>query len=369
MLSYNVENAALPGRPAPPMDREAMTMITLPLEGLYQLGPRAAQANAEMRAAEADTAGERLNIGIAATRSFYRVALAQVRLATAREVSEWLDSIVSYNRTRVTEGVAAEADLIRSELERDRALADATMQEADLAEAVADLGSFISGAPGASSPSVRSDSTPLTPTELDTPPESLVQRAFLSRPDLRAARERLAAASAGVSSQRSMIVRQLGVSLGTKRSAGTTSLLAGLSVPLPLFDQNAGEIRRTQAERDASAFALAMRQREVRALVTGQWEAARLLTRRVTMLATPGPGIRYLARADEARRIALGAYREGAVPLIQVIDATRAWADARLMYYSLLYAQHEAVIDLSIALGDDPAEIIRQLHATSSGNR
>ena len=54
------------------------------------------------------------------------------------------------------------------------------------------------------------------------------------------------------SGERTMIVRQLGATIGTKHSAGNTYLTAGLSIPLPLFDQNSGEIARAAGERDAA---------------------------------------------------------------------------------------------------------------------
>src|SRR5260370_10429212 len=145
---YQVDNQPLPGRAAPPMDREMMLTATLPLEPLYQRWSRVSGANAEVRAAEADAQADRQRIELDATRAFYRMARAQVALAAARDLTAWLDSVVPYNRTRVKEGVAAEADLIRSELERDRAEADATLQEADLARARADLSVFLGDEPG-----------------------------------------------------------------------------------------------------------------------------------------------------------------------------------------------------------------------------
>jgi cobalt-zinc-cadmium efflux system outer membrane protein len=152
-----------------------------------------------------------------------------------------------------------------------------------------------------------------------------------------------------------MVVRQLGAMIGTRTSPGATSLIAGVSLPLPIFDQNRGEIARASAERDAAAFELAAAERTARAEVTGAYEAAQLLTERTGVLATRGPGgtPAYLARADEARRIALGAYREGAVPLLSVIDAARAWGEARLAYYRTLFAQHESVLALLAAQGAD----------------
>lgn len=355
ILMYQVENAPLPGGAAPPMDREMMLTATLPLEPLYQRWSRVSGATTEIRAAEADAQGERQRIGMDATRAFYRMARAQVAVDAARDLAAWLDSVVAYNRTRVKEGVAAEADLIRSELERDRADVQATMQEADLARARADLTVFLNQQPDAAffvaaldAPFVLPDVSPTNGTGS-------------TRPDIRAARERVAAAGSGVTTERTNFVRQLGITVGTKRSAGTTSLIAGISMPFPLFDQNRGGVARAAAERDAAALELAAQERIGRAEIIGHAAAARLLTGRAGLLADASRGQGYLARADEARRIALGAYREGAVPLIQVIDAARAWGEARLAYYQILYAQHESVVELLVAEGVDIASALPSL--------
>jgi len=349
MLTYQVENAPWPGQPAPPMEREVMATATLPLEMLYQRWSRVGGGNAGIRAAEADAAGERQRVGLSAARAFYRTALAQVGLEAAQDLAGWLDTVVAYNQARVGEGVTAEADLIRSQLERDRAAAEAAMQEADLARARAALSTFIGDKAASSSELVAvADDAPLAL------PETLAgDQALATRPDIRAARERLAAAGAGVASERTGLIRQLGVTVGTKRSAGTTSLIAGVSLPFPLFDQNRGAIGRAAAERDAAAFELAAHQRAGRAELVGASEAARVLTVRARLMADRSRGEPYLTRADEARRIALGAYREGAIPLIQVIDAARAWGEARIAYYQILYAQHESVLALLAAEGVD----------------
>jgi cobalt-zinc-cadmium efflux system outer membrane protein len=151
-----------------------------------------------------------------------------------------------------------------------------------------------------------------------------------------------------------MIIRELSATIGTKRSAGTTSMMAGLSVPLPVFDPNRGEIVRASAERDAAALDLAAQERTALAELNGAYDAARLLTERTALLARGSDGRPpFLARADEARRIALGAYREGAASLLQVIDAARAWNEARLAFYETMYAQHESIAALIVAHGDD----------------
>jgi cobalt-zinc-cadmium efflux system outer membrane protein len=175
------------------------------------------------------------------------------------------------------------------------------------------------------------------------------------------ARARVTATAAGVDVARSHLVPDLSAMAGLKWSAGTTTLLAGLSLPLPLLNQNGGDRDQANAERDAAAFELAAIERQVRAEVIAAGEAAQLLHDRVLALRGPRDSVttgqaqpvRYLARADEARRIALGAYREGAVPLLQVLDAARTWGEARVTWYRTLYAQHESVVSLLVAEGRD----------------
>src|SRR5439155_8775539 len=150
---------------------------------------------------------------------------------------------VAYNRARVQEGVAAEADLIRSQLERDRVAADASLQQAELAQARAALGAYLGDARASVAvPAVAIEDMPL--------PMPGGAGTIDTRPEVRAARARLAAAGAAVGVERSMIVRQVGATIGTMQTGRTTSMIAGIALPLPLFDQNRGEIQRATSERD-----------------------------------------------------------------------------------------------------------------------
>ena len=161
-----------------------------------------------------------------------------------------------------------------------------------------------------------------------------------------------------------MLVRQLGATIGTMQTGHTTSMIAGISLPLPLFDQNRGEVQRAGAERDAAAFELAAQERTAAADLQGALEAARILTDGAARLAS-SDSTSFLTRADESRRIALGAYREGAVPLFQVIDAARSWSEARMTYYRTIVAQHQSILWLLVTQGRDLYSELRE--STSVG--
>ena len=370
MLDYQVENTPFPGgRPLVGLVAEHMTTATMPLAPLYQRGARVAQADALVRAADAETRATGQRVALDAARAYYRTALAEIGADAADNLSRWLDSVVIYNRTRVQQGVTAEADLIRSEIERDRALADASIAAAELARARADLSMYL-GDPTTMRGRwrVAVDDRPLFMAVVHATGsrDANVDSATTARlrPDVTAARERLVAATAATSLEQRVRLRQLGATFGVKQSGGVNSMLAGVSVPLPMFDQNRGALSGARAARDAAGFELIAQERSARADLLGAQEAARLLTERATMLAardSAGRGARYLARTDEARAIALGAYREGAVSLLQVLDAARAWGEARLSYYRTLFAQHEAVLALVAAQGDDVATALPTL--------
>jgi Outer membrane protein len=241
------------------------------------------------------------------------------------------------------------------------------MAEAELAEARGALAAYLNDGGGGARLEVRAADALLTmpaalsnqepsaaraSTDAQTSASTPTERALSSRGEVRAARERLASATAGVAAEQRMFIRQLGATLGMKQMAGSTSMIAGFSLPIPVFDANRGEVQRASAERDAAAFEVANQERVTSSELLGAYEAARVLTTRANLL-THGGTDSFLARADEARRIALGAYREGAVPLFQVIDAARTWGDARVTYYRLLYAQHQSVLALLAAQGTD----------------
>ncbi len=364
ILGYQLENVRLPGGDPVPMDREGMATVTIPLEFIYQRGSRVGRANSELRGAEAEARTVRQRLALDATRSYYETALAQVELSTARDLAGWLDSMVEYNRTRSREGVSAEVDLLRAQLERDRAWAEVTMQEVKLAHAQAELAGFIGDSLDAIPASWPTVTIPDEPLPLPQSPSWSTHGAsgrapnsalLDKRPEVQAARERLSAASSGVGVARSLLIRELGAMVGVKRTEGTSSLMAGLSLPVPIFDQNRGDIARAHAERDLAAAELANTERTVGAEILAALEGARLLSQRAQLLAgnQGGRAVRFLEWAAETRRISVGAYQEGAVPLLQVLDAARAWGEARVIFYRTLFAQHESIIAVLAAEGTD----------------
>ncbi|MEO8578279.1 MAG: TolC family protein [Gemmatimonadales bacterium] len=350
VATYQVENVGFPGSRAPAgIDRETASFLTIPLEPIYQRGPRVRQADEEVKASRAVEVGVQRQVSLDAARAFFRLALAQVSVETAMEALAGLDRLTSYNRARVTEGVSAEGDLVRVQLERDRAAAEVVMEQAELARARAQLQPYLRSDRATRADSLRVSLAGLRSTfVLPTLPE-LLQQASRTRPELLIARARVAAAGAETGVQQTLTVRQVGATFGSKRVSGENSMIAGVSVPLPIFDRNRGEVQRARSSKTAAELELAWSQRTVSSEVEGALEAARLLSAEVARLDSS-----FLEKADESRRIALAAYEGGIATLLQVLDASRARSESRLTYFRTLFAQRQSLLELLVASGSDP---------------
>ena len=60
-----------------------------------------------------------------------------------------------------------------------------------------------------------------------------------------------------------------------------------------------------------------------------------------------------LNQADESRSIALAAYREGATPLLTVLDAERTRAEVRQEFFKTIFDYQIALSDLELAVGKE----------------
>jgi cobalt-zinc-cadmium efflux system outer membrane protein len=349
IATYGVEDTSFPGQePAPDLEAERSAYVTFPLEALFQRRPRIDRADEGVRAAEAELATAERHTAREVARAFYRVALAQVAVVAAEENRSAVERLVEYLRVRVAEGASPEADLIRAEVERDQTATEVTLADVDLVRARSDLQPFL-GSPPPSLDTLRV--TVAEPSLASAPLATLEQftRHGSLRPELVSARAKVGAAQAAVAYERRLVIREAGASFGLKRTNGVNSMIAGLSVSVPIFDRNRGEIDRATAEHLAAERELAWIERVVTAEVTGAYEVARRLSARVSDLQRT-----FLSRAEESSRITLAAYQEGGATLLQVLDATRTLAAARLSYSRAVFAQRESLFELMIAAGYDP---------------
>jgi cobalt-zinc-cadmium efflux system outer membrane protein len=360
-----LENAGYPGQHLPStIARETSLYVTFPFEPLFQRAPRVRRADEEVKAAEASLLLARRLVAAQTVRAFFGVALAQVLQEEAEENRSRLEQLVAYNRVRVGEGVTAEGELLRLEVELDRAANEVVLTEVETARSRARLAPYIgpAGAGEGSSEMRAAVPTPGTsPTSALPVVEQVMAEARQRRPEIVASRARASAAASSVDYERSLKMRQLGATFGNKRTGGVNSIVASVGLTIPLFNLNRGGIDRATGERLAAEHETAWIERSVTADVEAAHGAATRLTKQLGALQQT-----FLARAMHVHELTLAAYQEGGATLLQVLDATRMLADARLTYSRTLFAQRESLFDLALATGAAPDEALDLLTAWST---
>jgi cobalt-zinc-cadmium efflux system outer membrane protein len=155
---------------------------------------------------------------------------------------------------------------------------------------------------------------------------------------LAAADAEISAAQARVSVARRARIPDVTVSVGARRVGGSHDRAAvlSLSVPLPLFNNGAGELARAHAELDrAQAQRTAISLDTEQGMVDAQNDVANALA----AADAAGPA---LAAAGEAARIARIGYAEGKFSQLDLIEAERALTESRESSIDALAALHDA---------------------------
>jgi cobalt-zinc-cadmium efflux system outer membrane protein len=288
--------------------------------------------------------------------AFVQVVVAAATVAFTADVSEAQARTVALSKARLDAGAISEADLARIEtqrLEADQALDTAKGQLRGARVALA----FLLGVRG---PVPDFDVVPgpfengATPHGLESATrESLLRRALENRPDVIAARRQRERTDAALELARRQRIPDFTFSL-TYTQQGTTNtaitpptLTAGISLPLPVFYHQQGEIQRAEADQRTQEIAVARAAATAASDVESAWAsyvAAHALVARME------GGL--LERARTARDLVEVQYRKGAASLLDRLDAERTFIATRIEYLQDVAGYWAAVFKLEQAAGE-----------------
>jgi cobalt-zinc-cadmium efflux system outer membrane protein len=268
------------------------------------------------------------NITLDVQRAFVDAWLAKESLSVARQNMASLNQIVEVNQARYKAGDIAELEFIRSRLAAVQFQTTVRQWEFRVRTALIELQTLMGRPRYLDSFDItgglRMD--PKIPSQ-----EELHTLAGQSRPDLRSLERDLARAKSNIQLQ--LAHAKMDVSLGTeyRRQQGVNgtgnSLGFFLSIPLPVYDRNQGEIERArQEERQVQ-----LRIRALQSVIGSEVETAyqQLLTSRALLEDIEN---RMLRQAHIVREITEYSYRRGEATLLEFLDAQRAYNDTMQGY-------------------------------------
>lgn len=286
-----------------------------------QLIERGGKRDLRIKGAEARLAAAGLDLDDTARQqlgvlryAYYNLRLAQEKLLIARETAELYGKAAEAGRLRLKAGDLAPVDVSRLQIDKARADADARQAEADLDQARVAL-AYLIGREGDGASLTAADNWP------SLEEQALEQTPLDQRPDLEAARKRLAAAEADRDLAKAKKNRDVTVGFQLERNlqnAPTNSFGFGVSVPLFIWHEYEGDIARAESDLDVARQQFAQQQ----AMAVGQVAQARsaLLAARDRYRRLESG---LLADAERVAKAAELAYGKGAMGLMDLLDARR----------------------------------------------
>ncbi len=308
-------------------------------------GLRLALAERNQESAQAEVAAVEKRLVYEVKAAYQKAAFERLRVELLRENLNNLQQLVKLNEVRVREGYTAEGDLIKVRLEAQRF--DYQLRKTALEYGKAKI--HLLNTLGAHSFELTdtdfelADNLDFQPTAFEP---ATLQAAALRQPQLLAAQSRIERARAQLQLEQARTRPDITATFGYKRNGGDNALYGALSVPLPLYNKNQGMIARAQAEIEVAEAEVRYARNNVLAELAAARRAVTLHQQQIEAMRAD-----FLLQADEARNIALAAYREGASDLLVVLDAQRTRSQAQELYFQALYDFQIAVHELERAAG------------------
>jgi cobalt-zinc-cadmium efflux system outer membrane protein len=283
--------------------------------------------------------------------SFYGLLLAQKSAELARDNLKRYQPILRANRLRLKAGDISESDFLRIEVEALKSQSDLDNTEAELKKACSELAVLLAW-PERAMNFIAQDHWP-EPKDIGQSQgeEALLKKALAQRPDLQAAKLRIDQSQKELSLARKLRIPDVTVGLSYAHDPGTPFLDTagvGISLPLPLFYRNQGEIGKAEVNLNNAELEAQKVEQDARADVVSAlavWESAETIIQRFTGA--------ILDRVTRVRRTAELAYSKGSTGILDMIQAERDYNAAMLEYYKALANRTLAYADLLKASGEE----------------
>jgi cobalt-zinc-cadmium efflux system outer membrane protein len=333
--------------------RESVVGVSETIASVLQPLPITGQRRFEIQAADAlvDATTLRADDATRRARADLRLAYADLVAAQTREreltaARDRLQELAGILSRREREGDAAGFDRLRAEREVLDVEADRVIAAADRARAQGRLAGFFAASVDPTS-LVAADRVV---TVRDVPPvDALLEQAERTRGEVLALRKEVESAGFAARAADKRRVPEPEVIGGTKTSnfegGGVGSVLAVQAV-LPLFDNGRAERARAQARSSQASARLEALQISLRGDIAA-WRGAALERR----AAADRYRASAVASASDVERIARVSYESGERGILELLDAYRTSASARVRQAALDVSAREAEIELEFVSG------------------
>jgi cobalt-zinc-cadmium efflux system outer membrane protein len=319
--------------------------IGLPLDLGGLRSKRVAAAKEELALADVDEAAALIGLRRELRAAFYGILGADEEIALAERTLAIAERVKTVAQARFEEGAAPRLDVMNAELGAVRARVDLDMARSARRAAQAELNALLNRPPGMTvSLAGGAADLPSLPTLDAATASALAQNA-----DLRAIDGELAIERRSLDILKAERVPTPTFTVGTALNAPgefDVGLHAGISLSIPLFSRNQGEIAGSLARADSVRARRDAARRQVEAKVFAALD--RLGARRARVQAFTHD---IVPTATAVEELAEESYRLGRDSILATLTAQVGLRDVRAEYLQALADLHAAVADLEAILG------------------
>lgn len=297
-------------------------------------------ARSDRSAAQAAFVAQEFAIATQVSGAYFKAVSAREQLTNHQELAALSTQLLDSVRSRVDAGSATETDRLRAEVINEQSQLELESAQYQLESAMRVLSSAIGLEQAIDLPLVSLiDSLPVVQSYEEIIASTLESNSKVSHARIAIERARNAHKLAQADSTPSLIA-----SIGPRYSDidQETTMDVGLSLEIPLFDRNQGEIKATLSERLSAAADLQSVQLELLALVAEAWSDYQ---------SSHSSAARYreliLPKAQQTFEMTQQAYQSGKVDYLRLLDAQQVVIESRLVYIRALEQLHQAAAMLN----------------------
>jgi outer membrane protein, heavy metal efflux system len=318
--------------------------------GISYMIERGHKRQARIQAAKDQTSVTRSQVSDTERGLTFNVAQQFVGILLAKSTLQFANQdLASYQQTvnlgseQYRAGAISEGDLLKIKLQLLQFQMDVSQAQLSLVQAYASLRALLGYDAIPAGYEVVGD---LAYEPLKLNQEDLQLKALELRPDYVAAQRGVTAAQSQYSLAKANGKRDLTAMFDYSHVSSTNNAGLTLSIEIPVFDKNQGEIARTNYAIGQAQETKTSAQETVMTDVANAYEAFRIGDQ-VTQLYLSG----YLKQAQDSRDISEYAYKRGAASLLDFLDAERSYRATQLAYRQALATYMLAIEQLREVVG------------------
>jgi len=300
--------------------RTTTVQINQPIELGGKRQARVALAQGALELARSEQLAVRRQVRAEVIAAWYEVLVARQRQELAQALGDLARKSVEVAGKRVVAGKISPIDETRARLAAADAATELHQARAQLVIAKTKLGALVG--------------RPAYAVEVAGPHGELPQvpplAALLARigdtTEVRQARSQLAAREAQTGVERAARLPDLTVSVGSQRDeqAGRRQAVVGLSMPLPLFNRNEGNLRAALRRTDKAREELAAARASASSALVSAYTRYEVAAGEAVLLRQD-----VIPQARNAYELTLKGFEYGKFPFLDVLDAQRTWFQAQ----------------------------------------